>query len=241
MTDTTTLAPCPFCGAEPTTKTRSKSPGDGGGYVSFVVCYCGGYSANAHQHGEGDTAPEAQAAAALAAPSQLGDGARYRCRKCGEQNCIEFNSARIVTLWPDGSARDPRDIASDPEGKLMHSASEPLRAVPVAPTPPGYALVPLKVPASLYPRLTGYEKPAPGDHHRDHDRQEIESRSAKAWGEIVQAASTQPSTHARNDALADEIVELLDSCECLENGQKENALAIVKRMCSAQFEHSEAQ
>lgn len=114
-------------------------------------------------------------------------------------------------------------------------------SAPVAPTPPGYALVPLKVPASLYPRLTGYEKPAPGDHHSDHDRQEIESRSAKAWGEIVQAASTQPSTHARNDALADEIVELLDSCECLENGQKENALAIVKRMCSAQFEHSEAQ
>lgn len=40
----------------------------------------------------------------------------------------------IVTLRPDGSARDPRDIASDPEGKLMHSASEPLRAA-VAPAP----------------------------------------------------------------------------------------------------------
>lgn len=64
--DTTTLAPCPFCGAEPTTKTRSKSPEDGGGYVSFVACYCGGYSANAHQHGDGETAPEAQAAAEIA-------------------------------------------------------------------------------------------------------------------------------------------------------------------------------
>ena len=129
-------------------------------------------------------------------------------------------------------------VAAADELERLHALAA---SAPVAPTPPSYALVPLKVPASLYPRLTGYEKPAPGDHHSDHDRQEIESRSAKAWGEIVQAASTQPSTHARNDALADEIVELLDSCECLENGQKENALAIVKRMCSAQFEHSEAQ
>lgn len=70
-----------------------------------------------------------------APPAQLGDGARYRCRKCGEQNSIEFNSARIVTRRPNGSARDPRDIQSDPEGKLMHSAGEPLRAAPVAPAP----------------------------------------------------------------------------------------------------------
>lgn len=65
----------------------------------------------------------------LAAPAgRLGDSARYLCRKCGEQNRIEFNSARVVTRRPDDSERDPRDIASDPEGRLIYDSCRPLMA-----------------------------------------------------------------------------------------------------------------
>ena len=63
-----------------------------------------------------------------APPGKLSDGAQYRCRKCGEQNRIEFNYAGIVTRRPDGLERDPRDIESDPRGQLIHDASHPLNA-----------------------------------------------------------------------------------------------------------------
>lgn len=187
-------------------------------------------------------------ASAPVAPTLEAEAVRWEFRWLNPANNPYSSPSEMAWKLVEPKGRQPLEAALS-DLRACRYAGKPCyevrplfaQAAPVAPTPPGYALVPLKVPASLYPRLTGYEKPAPGDHHRDHDRQEIESRSAKAWGEIVQAASTQPSTHARNDALADEIVELLDSCECLENGQKENALAIVKRMCSAQFEHSEAQ
>ncbi|WP_241122255.1 hypothetical protein [Achromobacter xylosoxidans] len=47
---------------------------------------------------------------------------------------VSISSARLVTRWPDGTPRDERDIASDPEGKLIHDPDEPLRAAiaPVA-------------------------------------------------------------------------------------------------------------
>ena len=55
-----------------------------------------------------------------AAPGKLDDDMQMRCRKCGEQVTIEFNSARIVTHNPHtGKPRDARDMASDPEGKLI--------------------------------------------------------------------------------------------------------------------------
>lgn len=78
--------------------------------------------------------------AAQQAPSQpagyLGDGATIRCRKCGEQTAIEFNSARIVTHNPHtGKPRDSRDIASDPEGKLMVDPSAPLHTTSPAQPP----------------------------------------------------------------------------------------------------------
>lgn len=65
----------------------------------------------------------------------LMDGATYRCRKCGEQNEIMLNSARIVTRLRDGSPRDPRDIESDPAGTLIHDPAKPLYAAPVAAQP----------------------------------------------------------------------------------------------------------
>ena len=65
------------------------------------------------------------------ASGKLVDSARIRCRKCGEQSTIEFNSARIVTHNPyTGKPRDQRDIDSDPEGKLMIDPGNPLRAAP---------------------------------------------------------------------------------------------------------------
>lgn len=68
------------------------------------------------------------------AAGKLGDGATIRCRKCGEQNAIEFNSARIVTHNPHtGRPRDARDIASDPEGKLIVAPGEALVAAAPAP------------------------------------------------------------------------------------------------------------
>lgn len=75
------------------------------------------------------------ALASRAAPQagKLGDGATIRCRKCGEQNAIEFNSARIVTHNRfTGKPRDARDIQSDPEGKLIVDPGKPLRAAPQA-------------------------------------------------------------------------------------------------------------
>ncbi|MDH1477785.1 hypothetical protein N5F13_25200 [Comamonas thiooxydans] len=68
------------------------------------------------------SAPECAALAATpaAAPGKLGDDMQMRCRKCGEQVKIEFNSARIVTHnQHTGKPRDARDVESDPEGKLI--------------------------------------------------------------------------------------------------------------------------
>ncbi|TYK74309.1 hypothetical protein FSY45_19280 [Comamonas sp. Z1] len=73
--------------------------------------------------------------AAAAAPGQLGDHMQIRCRKCGDHAMVEFNSARIVTHNPHtGKPRDARDIASDPEGKLI-VAPGPLVAAPAAAAP----------------------------------------------------------------------------------------------------------
>jgi len=69
---------------------------------------------------EADALRAALAATPAAAPGKLGDDMQIRCRKCGEQATVEFNSARIVTHNPHtGKPRDARDMASDPEGKLI--------------------------------------------------------------------------------------------------------------------------
>ena len=82
------------------------------------------------------SAPVAEPAASGA--GKLGDGAHYRCRKCGEQNVIEFNSARILTHNRfTGKPRDQRDIDSDPEGKLIVDPGEPLLAAAAPPQPVG--------------------------------------------------------------------------------------------------------
>ena len=53
---------------------------------------------------------------------------------------VDISSARLVTHWPNGTPRDERDTASDPEGKLIHDPTEPLLAAsaPVADAAPEY-------------------------------------------------------------------------------------------------------
>ncbi|MEJ8296829.1 hypothetical protein WKI45_28800 [Delftia tsuruhatensis] len=82
-----------------------------------------------------------QEPAAPTEPGRLDDGMQIRCRKCGEQATVAFNSARIVTHNKHtGKPRDERDIASDPEGRLI-VAPGPLHATsPEAPAAPGAVL-----------------------------------------------------------------------------------------------------
>lgn len=60
--------------------------------------------------------------------------ATLRCRRCGESANVDISSAHVVTRWPDGTPRDPRDIASDPSGKLIHDPAGPLRAAQPQPS-----------------------------------------------------------------------------------------------------------
>lgn len=55
------LKPCPFCGKEPRVTHRAASDEGlhAGGYVAFIACFCGTYSAKAHQPGGGNTVAEA--------------------------------------------------------------------------------------------------------------------------------------------------------------------------------------
>jgi len=66
------------------------------------------------------------AAARLGQPAQPAASVRLLCRKCGEQTSISISSARLVTHFPNGMPRDARDIASDPEGKLIHEVDQDL-------------------------------------------------------------------------------------------------------------------
>lgn len=79
------------------------------------------------------TTPRQKCARRAALAAQPAASAELRCRKCGELARVVISSAQVMTHWPDGSARDERDIASDPEGTLIHDPSEPLRAA--APQP----------------------------------------------------------------------------------------------------------
>ncbi|UNY90617.1 Lar family restriction alleviation protein [Pseudomonas sp. M1] len=60
------LKDCPFCGAKPESKGRPASPNEDVKHVWFIACFCGGYSATAHQMGSGETAEAAQENAASA-------------------------------------------------------------------------------------------------------------------------------------------------------------------------------
>ena len=53
------IAPCPFCGLAPEIKERKGGTGESP-YLCFIACYCGTYTAHAHQHGRGDTALHAR-------------------------------------------------------------------------------------------------------------------------------------------------------------------------------------
>lgn len=60
----THLKPCPFCGRAPRESDRAASDLEGGRWVAFIACMCGGYSARAHQGATGVTAEEAKAVVA---------------------------------------------------------------------------------------------------------------------------------------------------------------------------------
>ena len=51
---------CPFCGRAPEVTLRPGTDREGRGYVCFVSCMCGGYSARAHQFGQGDDEDQAK-------------------------------------------------------------------------------------------------------------------------------------------------------------------------------------
>jgi Lar family restriction alleviation protein len=61
----TELKPCPFCGGAPSTVERPDNI-DGTEFFYAVACYCGGYSACAHQMAKRKT-PEQAKADAIAA------------------------------------------------------------------------------------------------------------------------------------------------------------------------------
>lgn len=60
------LKPCPFCGRKPSMSGRAQDPRDGAPWISFVACYCGGYSARAHQFATGQTQEQSLADAVKA-------------------------------------------------------------------------------------------------------------------------------------------------------------------------------
>lgn len=57
------IKPCPFCGGEPQFRSRPQSEDNGLGFIAFISCKCGGYSARAHIFGEGGGLDEATAQA----------------------------------------------------------------------------------------------------------------------------------------------------------------------------------
>lgn len=60
-----TPKPCPFCGEAPNMKSRPNDPQEAA-YFAAVACYCGGYSACAHQMATANTRAEAEALAMAA-------------------------------------------------------------------------------------------------------------------------------------------------------------------------------
>lgn len=64
-TVTQALSPCPFCGGDARFTERATAR-DEAGFFCAVSCFCGGYSAHAHQHGTGPT-PESARSQAIAA------------------------------------------------------------------------------------------------------------------------------------------------------------------------------
>ena len=59
------LKDCPFCGGEAQIMERPQS-GKDTGFFCAISCFCGGYSARAHQHGIAETAHAARAEAITA-------------------------------------------------------------------------------------------------------------------------------------------------------------------------------
>jgi Lar family restriction alleviation protein len=55
----TELLPCPFCGGKPKQSWRPGSTIEGA-FVAFIACYCGGYSARAHQSAAASSQAEAE-------------------------------------------------------------------------------------------------------------------------------------------------------------------------------------
>lgn len=77
-----------------------------------------------------------------AASAEPWDGHKFKRHADGTWRCADgcgpvLVERRAVMHWPDGTPRDERDIASDPEGTLIHNPSEPLRATSEEPS--GYA------------------------------------------------------------------------------------------------------
>lgn len=91
------LLGCPFCGRPPRGATRP-STGDQP-WVSFIYCHCGGYSARAHQFGEGET-PDLSVAAVVEKWNRRAAVAGP-LRGWGARTTIE--GARLQQFWNGGA------------------------------------------------------------------------------------------------------------------------------------------
>lgn len=92
--------PCPFCGEPPGRMDRS-SNSNSTGHVWFIYCYCGGYTAHAHQHG--NTEAEALAAWNRRASPRAEAVSDERVRELLEDAWKRMDRAR--DLLTDGNPR----------------------------------------------------------------------------------------------------------------------------------------
>jgi len=118
------LLPCPFCGGEPKVSERPDSNSENGGYMCFVACYCGGFSARAHQYGQGFT-PRAARTKAADAWNHRAAGSITQAQKALEvlmamaEMVANGSGLTIANDWGFGSA-----TLIDEKGSHTHIGSD---------------------------------------------------------------------------------------------------------------------
>lgn len=116
--DVMKLLNCPFCGEAPSMKSRPEDA-NSTQFFSAVACFCGGYSACAHQMATANTRAEAEAAALAAWNRRVAQPVAQACKSaqpnsalgrpdhfCPEQMCGWLGGCRHAappTLPPEGA------------------------------------------------------------------------------------------------------------------------------------------
>jgi hypothetical protein len=105
VSDQTTLAACPFCGGEACISDRAATDYEGGEFVAFAACYCGGYAATAHQFAKGGTPAEAIANVAVKwnrRASANGDVSNYIASLVAERDELREALTGLLSLLDAG-------------------------------------------------------------------------------------------------------------------------------------------